>query len=97
MDFIDVILGLIYITFVILLASVIWSIYRKKRSGAYRVQVQNGIRVRLLGISVWAALVIFALLSMIIGDGSIVDTIVITLLMSLAVSVIIAGWSFIRR
>ncbi len=97
MDFVDVVLGLMYIACVAVAACVIWSVYRRNRRGAGRQSVQNGIKVRLLNISVWSALIVFALLSFLLGDGSAVDAIVITLFLTLAVSLVVTGWSFIRR
>ena len=95
--FVDVVLGLMYIACVAVAACVIWSVYRRNRRGAGRQSVQNGIKVRLLNISVWSALIVFALLSFLLGDGSAVDAIVITLFLTLAVSLVVTGWSFIRR
>ncbi len=97
MDFVDVVLWIMYVTFAVSIAGVVWSTYRRNRRGAGRLSVQNGIRVRVLNISVWLALAIFVVLAFVIGDGSTVDAIVITLFLTLAVALVITCWSFIRR
>ncbi len=97
MDFVDVVLFLIYVTCIAVVVCVVWSFYRRNRRSAGRLAVQNGIKVRLLNISVWSALVVFALMAWLLGDGSAVDAIVITLFLSFAASLVVTCWSFIRR
>lgn len=97
MDFVDVVLYIIYLAFAVVTVCVVWSAYRRNRRGTGRLAIQNGIKAHALSLSVWTALIVTAILSLLIGRGSIVDAIVIMLFCVFSVTLLVAFWSMIRR
>lgn len=97
MDFVDVVLFIMYLVSALSIGGVAWSAYRRNRHGAGGMAVQNGIHARRLNVTVWVVLVVIALLSLLIGDGSVVDAIVLTLSFMLIASLAVACWSLIGR
>ena len=97
MDFVDAVLYIMYVAFALAIGGVVWSAYRRNRRGAGRMAVQNGIHARRLNVIVWMSLPVIAVLTLLLGDGSVVDAIVLTLLVMLFAALAVACWSLIRR
>ena len=97
MDFVDVVLCLMYLAFALAIGSLAWSAYRRNRRRTGRLAVQNGIHARRLDRIVWISLLVIAALTLLIGDGSLVDVVVLTLSLVFIVSLAVVCWSFVRR
>jgi cobalamin synthase len=97
MEFVDVVLYIIYLAFAVAMSCVVWSAYRRNRRGTGRLAIQNGIRAHTLSLSVWTVLIILTIFSLLIGKSNIVDAIVIMLLCVFSITVLVAFWALIRR
>ncbi len=97
MELVDIVLYVLYVVFASALGCVIWSTYRRNHGRAGRLAIQNGIHAHKLNFGVWAMLLIIIALSGIVGDGTAVDVILITLSAMLLLAMLIVAWSFLRK
>lgn len=97
MDFVDAVLYIMYIVSALAIGGVAWSAYRRNRRRTGRLAVQNGIHARRLDLIVWTSLLAIAVVTLLIGGGSVVDAIVLTLMTVLLASLAVAFWSFVRK
>lgn len=97
MDFVDAVLYIMYIVSALAIGGVAWSAYRRNRRRTGRLAVQNGIHARRLDLIVWTSLLAIAVVTLLIGGGSVVDAIVLTLMTVLVASLAVAFWSFVRK
>ena len=97
MEFVDFVIILTYIAFMLAFASVAWSVYRRNRKASGRLAIQNGIHVRKLNYGVWAVLLVVVLCAYVIGDHSVASIAVTTLSVMLLLTVGVVVWSLIRR
>lgn len=97
MDFVDAVLYIMYVVFALATGGVLWSAYRRNRRGAGKMAMQNGIHARRLNITVWVSLPVIAALMLLVGDGSAVDAIVLTLSVMLFAALAVVCWSLIGR
>jgi membrane glycosyltransferase len=97
MDFVDAVLYIMYIVSALAIGGVAWSAYRRNRRRTGRLAVQNGIHARRLDLIVWTSLLAIAVVTLLIGGGSVVDAIVLTLMTVLIASLAVAFWSFVRK
>ena len=86
-----------YIVSALAIGGVAWSAYRRNRRRTGRLAVQNGIHARRLDLIVWTSLLAIAVVTLLIGGGSVVDAIVLTLMTVLLASLAVAFWSFVRK
>ena len=86
-----------YIVSALAIGGVAWSAYRRNRRRMGRLAMQNGIHARRLDLIVWTSLLAIAVVTLLIGGGSVVDAIVLTLMTVLLASLAVAFWSFVRK
>ncbi len=97
MEFADIVLYLIYLVFSLAIASVLWALYRRNRRGAGRESVQNGIRIRLINILVWALLLAVVIVSHFISGGSVAGTMIFAIESMLLLSLLSIVWALLKR
>jgi len=97
MDFVDIILYLMYVSFAVALVSSLWSDFRRKRISGDRLSVQNGIRARMLYVSVWIGILLISLLSFAVGGWNAVDAIVIIMYFVLSIALAATLWSVFKH
>jgi membrane glycosyltransferase len=97
MYFVDAVLYIMYIVSALAIGGVAWSAYRRNRRRTGRLAVQNGIHAHRLDLIVWTSLLAIAVVTLLIGGGSVVDAIVLTLMTVLLASLAVAFWSFVRK
>ncbi len=97
MEFADIVLYLIYLVFSLAIVSVLWALYRRNRRGAGRESVQNGIRIRLINILVWALLLAVVIVSHFISGGSVAGTMIFAIESMLLLSLLSIVWALLKR
>ncbi len=97
MELADVLIFVLYVMFAIAIAGIIWSTWRRNRHGAGRQAVQNGVRVRIINFTVWTLLLVIVIIAGLAGDGSVADTMIITLATLGLLLLATVAWSLLRK
>ncbi len=97
MEFADVILYMLYFMFAIAVAVAIWSSVRIRCRSTRHEAKQNGINVRFLSTCMWIFVLAAAVIAKLISDGSMADTVIMMLFVLGVSSVIVVGWSMLKK